>query len=141
MPPSLDTHCSNRSRFCGSALPLRLAKVRSGRALVELLVSTLLLSVAAAATLSLLQLTLAASTRISDLTQARDLARDLAEQTVVTPCAAAAGAVTRARINAHWSPSTVQQSVNLSLSISFLPHAVGIAPPRSLNAVLAGWCA
>lgn len=120
--------------------PARDYHARAGRALIELIVSALLLSVAATATLSLLQLTVSASVRISDLTAARDLARDLAEETVANPCTAAAGAASRSRIAANWTPSTVQQSVNLSLTVNFAPRPGAVSAPRTLDAVLAGWC-
>ncbi len=113
---------------------------RAGRALIELIVSALLLSVAATATLSLLQLTVSTSVRIADLNSARDLARDLAEATAANPCAAAAGVATQPRLAAQWSPATAWHVTNVSLTINFAPRNGADAPPQPLDAVLAGWC-
>ncbi len=114
---------------------------RTGRALVELLVASLLLAVGTAACLSLLRATTAFADRVIQLSAARDLTRDLAETVQADPCAADAGSETRSRTFATWHASRAGAGVTVDLVIAFPPHpfAGGVVP--TFGALVAGWCA
>ena len=120
---------------------LRGRSPRCGRALVELIVATLLLSVASSAALSLLHVTSAAGDRVTQHLAARGVLRDVAETSVLQPCGIAAGSLAAQRVTATWSPATGAPAASLQLNVTLLAHPMSATAPRSLHAVLAGWCA
>jgi Tfp pilus assembly protein PilV len=128
----LHTSPSRRGRTQSNARP--------GRALVELLVSTLLLSVGATASLSLLHVTSITADRVAQLADARAVTRDLAESTAANACAASSGTVAAPRLITSWSASTSASVHRLSVDVSLLAHPLAASGPRSLSAVAAGWC-
>ncbi len=121
---------------------------RHGRALVELLVAALLLSVGTFACLALIQTTLRGADLAVQLTAARDAARDRTQTVHANPCLATAGSSQRERTTATWAPVTSgalrQHAVTLTLAPTPLQlgstHGAPPAPPRSLSATLSGWC-
>lgn len=113
---------------------------RPGRALVELIVATLLLAVASSAALSLLRVTGAVGERVTQHLAARTVLRDVAEAAVLQPCAIAAGSRTSQRIIASWSATAAPPAAALQLNVTLLAHPMAATAPRSLHAVLAGWC-
>ncbi len=115
--------------------------LRNGRALVELIVATLLLAVASSAALSLLNVTSAVGDRVAQHHAARAVLRDIAETGVSQPCALAAGSRSGARFTASWSPIGAAPAVSVQLHVTLLAHPTAASAPRSLHAVLAGWCA
>ncbi len=116
-------------------------KQRVGRALVELLVSTLLLAVASSAALSLLHVTSAATARITQLGVARDITRELAEHAAANACANRAGTSQRERVRAVWNEQVAAGARTLQVDLELFAHPMSAGAPRSLSAVVAGWCA
>jgi Tfp pilus assembly protein PilV len=114
---------------------------RRGRALVELLVAALLLSIGASAALSLLQLSVTSADRVVQLAIARDVARDLAERTATSPCAAGSGADSRGRTDGTWIATARGPTTVLDLEIRSTPGPAAQTTPAALHAVVAGWCA
>ncbi len=112
---------------------------RPGRALVELLVASLVLTVAAAGCLSLFQATATFSDRVVQFAAARDLTRDLAEQVQAVPCTVTAGAETRSRLTGAWTVAAAGQAVVVDLAVT-LPAVPASGSSRALHTLVAGWC-
>lgn len=115
-------------------------RARRGRALVELLVSSLLLSIGIAACLSLLRATSVFSDRVVHTGIARDIARDVSEQLQGAPCSAANGTDTRARTHATWTAGVVGPLSSVEVEVLFSPHPFGAETMRPVSARAAGWC-
>ncbi len=122
--------------------PLRhpVLRARAGRALVELVVSSLLLSMAVAACLSLLRATTVFSDRVVRTGVARDMARDVGEQLQGAPCSANAGTQIRTRTEGSWTASLSGALATAELQVTFSPHPFGHDTVRSVSARAAGWC-
>ena len=116
------------------------ARARHGRALVELLVSSLLLSMAVAACLSLLRATSTFSDRVVRTGIARDITRDVSEQVQGLPCAMYAGTETRGRTEAAWTAGRTGALASVELHVTFPPLPFGNETVRSVSARAAGWC-
>ncbi len=123
-----------------SSISQAAARSRPGRALVELMVSSLLLSMAAAACLSLLRATTTFSDRVVRTGIARDITRDVSEQLQGTPCAMSAGTQSRARTEASWTATRTGALASVELQVMFPPHPFGNDSVRSVSARAAGWC-
>ncbi len=115
-------------------------RARHGRALVELMVSSLLLSLGVAACLSLLRATTIFSDRVVRTGIARDMARDVSERLQGMPCTMTAGTESRVRTEASWTVAVTGTLAAVELQVLFPPHPFGADTIRSVSARAAGWC-
>lgn len=118
----------------------RRSSTRRGRALVELLVSTLLLTAGTSVVLALMQGSMTAADQLSQLHLARSLARDQAEALVLDACASVDGRASRGRTEGRWRTTTTGSLVVQELELR-RPRSPGATQrPRPLEARAAGWC-
>lgn len=117
-----------------------ISRARKGRALVELLVASLILCVATSASLRLLQATATFADRVVRTSVARDLTRDAAEKVQANPCTASNGQETRRRTLADWQRADQGAVVTLNVVVTLVPHPFELQAPRTMHAIVAGWC-
>ena len=113
---------------------------RAGRAIVELLVALLLLSVGVSACLSLAHASAAAAARVVQLAAARDLARELGERAQADACAAVSGSMSHARVLGQWRVVAAPPQRLLELDVSLPATWPSRSSPAPLRTRLAGWC-
>ncbi len=122
-------------------------QARHGRALVELIVAALLLSIASTACLAMLQTAVASADAAVQINAARDVSRTVGESLHANACAATAGATTRERTTATWSRSANGPLVQQAVTLTRRPELLGArgvrsgrSTPPSLSTIIAGWC-
>ncbi len=118
----------------------RIPRARTGRALVELLVASLILCVATSASLRLMQATATFADRVVRTSVARDLTRDAAENVQANACAASSGQEARRRTLADWQRTDQGAVVTLNVIVTLVPHPFELQAPSALHAMVAGWC-
>jgi hypothetical protein len=104
------------------------------------MVSSLLLSMAVAACLSLLRATTLFADRVVRIGIARDLTRDVSERLQGTPCAIVAGSESRGRTDASWTASTTGAFAEMQVHVEFPRHPFGADTLLPVSARAAGWC-